>query len=602
MMTTMRSQMKTILWILVFAFIGTIVFSWGMGGFKDREEQGVIAKFAGQTMTYENFELYIQRKQDMALRKDSTASDEAKQKQLREDAWDEEIERQLKELDAERQGIKVVDKEIAFIVQNYPPNEVRQVPSFQREGQFAPDLYHAFLRTPDASEFLLNLEASVRNYLLEQKTLFYVHQASDVSELTVRDEWMRAGVRGKLSFVSIPFDRVDVDSTSVTEDQLRRYYNLFPDRYKQFPQRRFAYVKFKIEATGEDSIDVVRTAEELMTELRSGADFASLAMIHSEDAASNTRGGDLDWVARGTLAKPVDDAVFAAQTGEMVGPITSRLGVHVVQVLEKKTEDGAEKVHARQILLKIKASPDTRDAVYSMAYAFAQDAQQKGFETVANEGDYKVDTTKAFSEAGYISGLGRMRMAAEFCFNNPVGTVGDVYPIPDGYVIFKITEATEETVKPFEEVKDAISKAVLKILRQQRAMDIASGLRAKMNNGSDLSSVASTAGYQVYETADSAKVDERLPDGLRADKDFITQAFRVANNELSDVIEGRNGCYIAYMTNKTPFRESDYETSHFAIYGDLVTKERDAVAKNWIRELRIAADIQDYRHKYFRDF
>jgi len=602
MMTTLRSQMKTILWILVFAFLATIVFSWGMGGFKDSEEPGVIAKFAGQTITYENFERYVQRKQEIAQRKDSTAFDEAKQKQLREDAWDEEIERQLKELDAENQDIKITDKEIVFIVQNYPPNEVRQVPSFQREGQFAPDLYQAFLRTPDARDFLIGLEASVKNYLLEQKSLFYVHQAADVSELTIRDEWMRAGTTGKLRFVFIPFDKVDVDSTSITEDQLRRYYTLFPDRYKQYPQRRFAYVKFKLEPSAEDSSDVLRTAEELMEELRRGADFANLAAIHSEDPASATKGGDLDWIGRGTMPRPFEDAAFSAQAGELVGPVVSRNGVEIIRVEEKKTEDGAEKIHAKHIVLKIKASPDTRDAVYSMAYAFAQDAQQKGFDQVSGQGDYKVDTTKAFSEAGYISGLGRMRMAAEFCFNNPVGTTSDVYPIPDGYVIFKIVEATEESVKPFEEVRDGIGKAVLKILRQQRAMDIVSSIRAKMTTGSDISSVASAAGYQVYETADSAKPDDRLPEGLRADKDFITQAFRVNDGELSDVIEGRNGCYIAYMTNKTPFPEASYAENHFAIYGELLNKDLDAVAKNWIRELRIAADIQDYRHKYFRDF
>lgn len=601
-MTTLRNQMKTILWILVFAFLATIVFSWGMGGFKESDPEGVIAKFAGETITAGDFESYLQRKEEQARMKDSTGLDESKLKQLREDAWDEEIERQLKELDAKRLGIDVSDAEIAYIVEHFPPNEVRQVQSFQRDGRFAPDLYLAFLRTPEASQFLLSLEASVKNYLLDQKLQFYVNQAANVSELNILDQWYRGTAQGKLRFAMIPFDRADVDSNSISDEMLRRYYNLFPDRFKQYAQRRFAYVKFKIEPSGEDSTEVRTTAAELMQELRNGADFEQMASIHSEDQSSAAKGGDVGWFGRGAMVREFEQAAYAANPGDLVGPVESKFGVHVIRVEEKRTEDGNEKVRARQILIKFDASPDTREGTFSVAYAFAQDCKEHGFDQVSQQSGLPVDTTKAFSEAGYIGGLGRMRMAAEFCFNNPVGSVSEVYPVPDGYVVFKIVEATEEGNKSFEEVKDQIRKSVLKILRQQKANDVAADLRSKMTGGSDLSSVAAAAGYSVYETADSAKPDDRLPEGLRSDKDFITEAFRLKADELSGVIEGRNGCYIAYMIYKTPYAQDNYESNHFAIYGELIGKEAEAVNKNWIRELRIAADIQDYRYKYYRDF
>lgn len=604
MMTTLRNQMKAILWVLVIAFLATIIFSWGMGGFTNNQEKpGVIGLIAGEEITYEAFDRFVQRKQESETQKQGEPFDENKSKQLREDTWDEEVERLLKSKDAERLGITVTDNEIAYIVQNFPPNEVREVPAFQREGSFAPDLYQNFLRTPDAEQFLYGLEGSVRNYLEEQKLLFQVNLACDVSETDVRDEYIRSVIAAKLNFVFLPYDKAGFDSSSVTDEMQRKYYSLFPDRFKQFGQRRFAYTKFKVEPSGSDSADVRQLTEELLTELRSGSDFAELAKVHSEDEASSEKGGDLDWIARGTMSRPFDEAAFVANPGDIVGPITSKNGVHIINVIEKSgPKDPEEKIHARHILLKYKASPDTRDEIYNAAYALAQDAQQNGFDKATAAGSFKVDTTKTFSESGYISGLGRMRMAAEFSFNSPVGTVSDVYPIPDGFVVFQIVEATEESVKPFDDVKESITKSLVKILKNQKVEELAASMRAKMGSPELLGSVASEYGYQVYSTDDTMKVDGKLPEGLRADKDFLKEAFRLEEGDLSGVIEGKNGCYIAHVVTKTFFNNEEFETNHFAIYNALLVKKQENIAKNWVRELRIAGDIQDNRYKYYRDF
>lgn len=602
MMTTLRSQMKTILWILVIAFLATIVFSWGMGGFKERVQPGVIGKIGKHDLLAETFENYVQRKVQTAQRTDSTTVDDEKQKQIREDAWDEQIEKLLKDKEAEAEGLTVTDKEVAFIIENYPPNEIRQVKNFQRDGQFAPDLYMAFLRTPQAAEYLSSMEGSVRDYLLEQKMQFYVQQATDISELAVKDEWNRSSAKAKFAFVAFPIDKMDVDSNSITDDMMRKYYNLFPDRYKQYGQRKFVYVKFKLDPSADDSADVLKNAEELIDELKKGGDFAELAKEHSEDPGSGAKGGDLGWITHGQMAKQFEDAAFSAPVGEIVGPVVSRFGLHIIRVDEKKTEDGKEQALTKHILLKYKASQDTREAVRSYADALAQDAKQVGFDKAADQSNLKVDTTKQFSEAGYIAGLGRMRMAAQFSFHNPVGTVSDVFAAPDGYVVFKIIEATDESNKSFDEAKDQVKKAVLRLLKQQKAWEAAASFRGKVTGAADFVGAAAGMGVPVFQSADSAKVDDKLPEGLRADKDFAQAVFRLAPGETSDVIEGRQGCYVATMIYKATPPDGQFEANHFAIYADLLNKDQDATAKNWVRELRIANKIDDLRYKYYRDF
>ncbi len=106
----------------------------------------------------------------------------------------------------------------------------------------------------------------------------------------------------------------------------------------------------------------------------------------------------------------------------------------------------------------------------------------------------------------------------------------------------------------------------------------------------------------MHVTEDSIKASGPLPDGLKRDPDFLKEAFRLEPDEISNVIKGKRGCYIAHMISKTPVNEDAYAAAHSTIYKSLVGRRTEALVRNWVRELRIAAGIKDYRYRYFRDF
>lgn len=72
-------------------------------------------------------------------------------------------------------------------------------------------------------------------------------------------------------------------------------------------------------------------AEALVRELRAGADFARIARERSEDRASALRGGDLAIYERSRRDVLLRAAAFDARIGEVVGPIETPLGFHVLQ-------------------------------------------------------------------------------------------------------------------------------------------------------------------------------------------------------------------------------------------------------------------------------
>ncbi|HEY6304163.1 MAG TPA: peptidylprolyl isomerase [Terriglobales bacterium] len=74
-------------------------------------------------------------------------------------------------------------------------------------------------------------------------------------------------------------------------------------------------------------------AEDLLAQIQKGAKFADLAKKYS-DGPSAKDGGDLSYFKRGTLAKEIDDRVFALKTGEVTEVIRAKQGYMILQVVE----------------------------------------------------------------------------------------------------------------------------------------------------------------------------------------------------------------------------------------------------------------------------
>jgi len=113
-------------------------------------------------------------------------------------------------------------------------------------------------------------------------------------------------------------------------------------------------------------VDTPQEAERLLAQLQAGADFANLARTYSQDTSTRDSGGDLGFFPRGILVAPeVEDAAFALQPGQSSGVVTSALGYHIVQVIER---DPARSVNAENLrLLQDRAVQQWIEQLWSQA-------------------------------------------------------------------------------------------------------------------------------------------------------------------------------------------------------------------------------------------
>ena len=68
-----------------------------------------------------------------------------------------------------------------------------------------------------------------------------------------------------------------------------------------------------------------------------GSNFAELAKVYSE-GPSKRRGGSLGTFTRGGMVKAFEKAAFSAKPGQVIGPVKTQFGYHIIKIFNKKEE------------------------------------------------------------------------------------------------------------------------------------------------------------------------------------------------------------------------------------------------------------------------
>ena len=128
-------------------------------------------------------------------------------------------------------------------------------------------------------------------------------------------------------------------SINLPEQDLKTYYEQNVQRLAGQEQRRASHILITAakEAPAAEREKARAKAEELLAAVRKNPkSFADVARKNSQDPGSASKGGDLDFFARGAMVKPFEDAAFALQKGEISGVVASDFGFHIIELTDIK--------------------------------------------------------------------------------------------------------------------------------------------------------------------------------------------------------------------------------------------------------------------------
>ncbi len=356
---------------------------------------------------------------------------------------------------------------------------------------------------------------------------------------------------------------------------------------------RASHILFQL--TGADSNDVKERAREVARKARAGADFAALAATYSKDPSNAQQGGDLGWFGKGRMVPEFEQAAFKAKVGDVVGPIRTTFGLHIIKV----TGRDARELHLAQIVTKLVASSQTKNDVADRAKDFAVLAQSSEFMKEAKAVGLEVREADVQEKGGVIPGLGVNESVTKWAFKNSVGSVSDPFTIPNGWAVFTIAEAKDAGVRPFDEVKESFRPQVLRKKKMEKVKELAASLKAKLAPNDSLTRLTTLEPRVQVQGTGPFLASAGIP-GVGRDQTFLGVVEGLNTGQISAPFVGFRGVYLVQLRTKTPFDSTAYASQREILRSQMLQEKRNRYVGEWLAKLKETADIEDNRDLFYR--
>ncbi len=334
-------------------------------------------------------------------------------------------------------------------------------------------------------------------------------------------------------------------------------------------------------------------ANKIYAQLISGADFVKMAKEYSKDPGSAINGGDLGYFGKGMMVKEFEDASFNGKIGEVQKPLKTNYGYHIIKVIDRTNK----KYIVEQIVNQVKQSASSRDQNLNAANDFTYLAKKNDFDQEANLMKYNVQETPLFTENTVsIPSIGPNERLVKFAFSNSVNTISDPFKVPNGYVVVKIIESTNERIKPFDELKAQLKPIVLREGKFERLKVMADDLYKKING--DLNKVSTINPKITVQQTGNFTPASSIPN-IGRDYGFIDAAMTLPLDKVSAPVRGARGYYLIKVTKRTPFNLAEFNEKSPAIRNMLLQEKRNYFLNQWIVDIKKNAKIVDDRYKFF---
>ena len=603
LMKKMRENTHIILFVLLVLFVLSMTIGGLVGGadithlFGRRPD--TIVSINGENISYEHFNDFRQQQIDAYREQNKKEPEGYELQQLEEQMWEQLIRDILIRQYAEKLNISVTKNEIAYHIFENPPEFLRSNPNFQDDkGNFDIQKYQAALSDDRNAPFWTYIQNYIAGTLPFNKIYQEVVSSVFVTEEEAKQEFIKRSQKVKIKYIFFNSNNYEVDEAQITQKDIEKYYNEHKEDYLEDEKRKIQYVLFEVTPSSADTNEVIVFAETLLDSINQGIDFASLAKTYSDDPGSAQKGGDLDYFERGVMVKPFEDAAFSANIGDVIGPILTQHGIHIIKVEDKKVEDGKEKVKARHILLKVEPTRNTSEAARDNANYFAEIANEEGFNNAVMNEKVKVDTSDFFGNSGFIPRLGMQKRTVEAIFHAKVGKVSRVTYLEDrGYMIYQLIDIQKKRTKPLKDVENTISNIIRREKQNESAEEAARKFRERIQTPDDFERLAEQDSLVVVESDFFAL--NGFVRNVGRDANFIGAAFGLEVDEISGVVEGTRGPFVMKLVEKQDFDESTFDYQKQTLMNELLQNKQRTAYNNWYTNLKENAKIKDYRYMFY---
>src|SRR6266550_478851 len=349
MLKSMRESFHHLKWILlavVAAFIiGFVYVDMGLGGANQRRQQdrSYAARVNGDTITFAEYNraLYFAEDRYRQMYGEQFTPQLEQQMGLQRQVLESLVDQRLLLQQAAKLHLTATQEEVQ--------KKILSLPTLNPNGKFVgTEVYERFVHR-NGYQSAADFEDDVARDITVGKMESALANSVVVSPKAAEAEYRRTSESAKIRYALYSATR-ELPAVNVTPAEVDAYYKANQEKYAHGEQRNLKYlvadmarirsqivapeaqVRAKYDADKEtqykrpeqahllhillkvtnpaEDAPAKAKAESLVKQLRSGADFATLAKTSSQDQTSAGSGGDMGWVDRGTTVDAFDKAAF----------------------------------------------------------------------------------------------------------------------------------------------------------------------------------------------------------------------------------------------------------------------------------------------------
>ncbi len=349
------------------------------------------------------------------------------------------------------------------------------------------------------------------------------------------------------SFQALVLDQQKIESTlTISDAQLRAAYAANMDNFRMPERVHVRHILIKtVDKSDAEKKQLLAKAQDILNQLKNGADFATLAKKYSDDPGSGEKGGDLGWVVRGQMVPEFEKAVFSLPPKQLSGIVTTEYGYHIIEVLEKepahvKSFDEVKAGLADE--LKKQGVNDKMQGIADQVHAALEKSPGSAAE-IAKQFGVDLVTVSKESAGEAIPSLGVSPEIDAALATMKKNDVSQIIALPSNrLVILVLTQQTPAHPADFADVESKVREQVISDKAQAVAADRAKEAAAKLKAGASMETVAKSMKLEVTQSSEFGRADsvEGLGPASYVDAAFTKPVGAIVGPVM---IQGRNVIY-----------------------------------------------------------
>jgi len=585
MLQSIHDKAKGILGIIIVAFIGLVFALWGVGDYLTGATEQFAAKVDDVQISQSEFDqgLARQRQKLEEVFKGEVPNNPLFEQRIKDGVLDQLITQRVLQKMVEDEGYRVADQVLA--------QKIKSMEAFQEAGVFAVDTYQervlsqgmavkefenlfrsdlavqqlqdAVMRSSIIGKNELDILNRIQNQSREVNYLLF-NDGQFTSGIDVSDEevsnYFSANQNAYMHPETVSVSYVELKGSSlleeipVDEEAVKRLYDDYVASAARKEQRKASHILIDAPADADQATLASKQAEAdaLVTRIKNGESFATLAKQFSKDPGSAAKGGDLGWISKGMMVPEFEQALFKLAKGAVSTTVKSSFGFHIIQLNDIKSVDVVSFAEKKSELTKQFQAQAIEDHFYEQSELMATTAYEndQSLQEVSNALGLEIRTSKAFSrhQGEGIASNEKVRKAA---FDSSVlseGRNSDIIELDTNHVlVFRIDTHTEAKPKALSDVEKQIQVVLKTQKANQKSKAAALSALAKLENGEAIDNES------VKGPALLMKLGDIKRDNQTADPTVVRDAFMmpkpVNNKPVYKIVELATGNAIIELTD-----------------------------------------------------